>query len=110
MDKETVKRLAKQCGAKIFIKNGIVKFVIADYSVSGNANLFIPAFAQACCDWQKEKDIMICLNKYVDAIATYSFGYATDHAYNHALDDCADAIRNAKESPESDIEEARRTT
>jgi len=92
MDKETVKRLAEQNGW---------------YDCYEFPEAELLAFAQACCDWQKEKDAQICLRERVDALAT---GEDTDKSYNRALEDAADTIRNAKESPESDIEIERITT
>jgi hypothetical protein len=93
MDKETVKRLADECG--------IVKSIISPaYMLATNAQLL--AFAQACCDWQLEKDAQIC-----DELAQEWDSDAVIANKNYAASG-SDAIRNAKESPESDIEEARR--
>ena len=89
MDKETVKRLADECG--------LVKSIISPaYMLATDAQLL--AFAQACCDWQKEEDAQIC--EYRNRT----------HASNGQLFYAANAIRNAKESPESDIDQATRKT
>ena len=91
MDKETVKRLAEESGFDL-LPNGEGKFIVEDRDSDGSA---IFSFAQACCDWQKDKDARVC-----DYIAASHLEFVGDAA------DCADAIRNAKENPESDIERA----
>ena len=125
MDKETVKRLADE--------SGLVKSIISPaYMLATDAQLL--AFAQACCDWQKEQDAKICESlsptfikdgeRYLTETGTRLKDVAPHLETTYELElliegvaqkltaqhKCAAAIRNAKESPESDIEEARRTT
>jgi hypothetical protein len=79
MDKETIKRLyAETTGF--------------DIEFWHDSDIALVDFAQACCNWQKEKDAQIC-----EAIPEYCIPY-----------ECAEAIRNSKESPETDIDRATR--
>lgn len=82
------------------MNNATIKLIAAPYKTTGGWWIFrsraeLYAFAQACCDWQKDKDARVC-----DYIAASHLEFVGDAA------DCADAIRNAKENPESDIERA----
>jgi hypothetical protein len=110
MDKETVKRLADEFGN---IDELPAEEIGQYYFECNEVGLLV--FAQACCDWQKEKDAQIC-----DRIAKIS---KVDALAELCADACASAIRNTKDtvnnivgehannivaSPETDLDHAQR--
>jgi len=85
MDKETVKRLAKENGIDIE-QDTLCRFV-------GWSEPMI-AFAQACCDWQKEKDAQIC--ETLELAEPSGLSRIEQLRIYTCLQKSADAIRNAK--------------
>ena len=128
MDKETLYALGKPYQWL----DGNINKPCEGWTFNTDAQLL--AFAQACCDWQKEQDAKICESlsptfikdgeRYLTETGTRLKDVAPHLETTYELElliegvaqkltaqhKCAAAIRNAKESPESDIEEARRTT
>jgi hypothetical protein len=93
MDKETVKRLAAEHG------------VVPAYM--GNS-VALESFAQACCDWQREKDAHICEVVQADSASVLGADIEYKTGREMAACVCALSIRNTKPSPETDLDQAQR--
>ena len=116
MDKETVDRLEDECGAIRIEEDN------RPFTYSARRDVFkydqLDKFAQACCDWQKDQ----CGDLLSDALQSdleHGVKWLNEKASKEFHETypmlyCAinqiHAIRNAKESPESDIDQATRKT
>ena len=101
---EEMKRIAEECGllpGGNLPKYPVEKFI--DYQdLCDELLAFAKHFHKKAQDEQRKADEELC-----HAIKKREFNKRTPDAYL-AAEECADAIRNV--SPESDIEQARRTT
>ena len=103
--------MADECKAAVQSQHRIsISIDKSDYYIDVftfyDANLL--AFAQACCDWQKEKDAQICKD-VVDHFTERDGGKWPEQKddASQGAEYCADAIRNTKDT-ESDIDQATR--